>query len=268
VLRKNRNRTDVFDDIQRDAEMTEEEKTERAELVQRIKAKTDGNLTFNEDQVSSALVTLKDSTITLSSLVIAVRERRICQGREPRAMYGALFDVGETLDWTQMAARNRPTLVDDHAVQSWLLLSRQKDIPHTVGVVLARRDERTNTPTFNGSPHIVPAEHVEFAGSEPCYDSAEDALATKRKPYRKLGRADTYVARIEKIGQMKRRDKKFLEDTVTHARATATKGNQPMQTAHKCCSGKEDFYTYKSATQQLRPLLHPDLWMSTLHEVN
>jgi hypothetical protein len=62
---------------------------------------------------------------------------------------------------------------------------------------------------------------------ETCVRRLGDELAAKRKPHRKLGRADTYVTRIEKIGRMKRRDQKFLEDTITHAKATATKGNQP-----------------------------------------
>jgi hypothetical protein len=77
---------------------------------------------------------------------------------------------------------------------------------------------------------------VEFAGSESCYDSEGDELSSRMKPYSKLGRADTYIARIEKIGRMTRRDKKFLEDTVSHARATRTKGNQPGPTM--TCAGE------------------------------
>jgi Fe-S cluster assembly iron-binding protein IscA len=82
------------------------------------------------------------------------------------------------------------------------------------------------------------------------------------------GRKWTKITTLFGAGASKNNFRATSLISTSHARATATKGNQPLQTAHKCCSGKEDFYTYKSATQQLRPLLHPDLWPSTLHEVN
>jgi predicted secreted protein len=111
----------VWDEEQGGAERTEKEEAERAALVELSKGKTDATLTFQDDQVSTAYITLKDSTITLSSLVIPIRERSLCQGREPRAMYGALFEVGDNPDWSEVSVRNRLILVDDQAVRSWLL---------------------------------------------------------------------------------------------------------------------------------------------------
>jgi hypothetical protein len=117
---------------------------------------------------------------------MAIRERSLCPGREPRAMYQALFEVGDNPDWSQVSVRNRPIVVDDQAVRSWLLLARQREIPHVVDVVLARRGDRDNTLTIHGSPHLIPDEPVEFAGLEPCYNSDGDELSSRKNPNRKL----------------------------------------------------------------------------------
>jgi accessory colonization factor AcfC len=55
----------VWDEMQGDGDKTEEEEAERAALVEFCKGNTNATLTFQDDQMSTAYITLKDSTISL-----------------------------------------------------------------------------------------------------------------------------------------------------------------------------------------------------------
>jgi hypothetical protein len=155
-----------WDAAHKDSDLTDEELVERQELEDRATYNTDAKYTFTEG--SSLHLTLNPLNMTLSTLVLAVRRRKNMAGREPRAMYGALFNnTTGPQNWGSRATRSRLPLVDDEAVKSWRIMSQKQD-RYCVSVILYRQGDRANTPTLQGDPYIVPSEHIEIVGDEPC----------------------------------------------------------------------------------------------------